>query len=109
MMLAAPQVTSGPEGVEVFVGQPMTLACEGKGFPVPSITWEFVGADGALVVLPGDDSSISVQIRGGPEALMVSSWVQINQGRRKDRGTYSCVVTNYKGSSRALAEVSVKT
>ncbi|XP_054261099.1 insulin-like growth factor-binding protein-related protein 1 [Macrosteles quadrilineatus] len=103
-----PQVTSGPENKSMFTGQPAVLDCEAKGFPVPSITWEFVSGDSSVVVLPGDNPLVSVQSRGGPESLMVSSWVQIQQARKSDSGTYSCVASNSEGTSRAVAQLSVQ-
>lgn len=62
----------------------------------------------AKLFVKGDDQTISVQLRGGPESLMVSSWMQITQGRIKDSGTYSCLANNDHGTARATASVLVK-
>lgn len=47
-------MASGPEDTVLKQGQPLQLSCEAKGYPVPSITWEFVASDGTLTVLPGE-------------------------------------------------------
>ncbi|CAB3389126.1 Hypothetical predicted protein, partial [Cloeon dipterum] len=54
-----------------------------------------------------DDQSVSVQVRGGPDAYMVTSWVQIMNLQVNFTGTYTCVATNDLGSSRADAHISV--
>ena len=56
----------------------------------------------------GDDQMIALQVRGGPETLMVSSWIQILKLRTTDAGTYTCIVLNKKGVARASATISVK-
>lgn len=50
---------------------------------------------------------IALQVRGGPEAFMVSSWVQILRVRATDAGVYSCTVVSKKGIVRAEATVQV--
>lgn len=54
LWISEPEVTSAPEAVNSLVGHPILLACETKGFPVPYITWEFVGSGKELVTLPGN-------------------------------------------------------
>ncbi|KAF4529637.1 hypothetical protein B566_EDAN011478 [Ephemera danica] len=79
------------------------------GFPIPDIHWEFKGDDGNIRNLPSDDLYVSVQVRGGPESYMVTSWVQIVDLRPTDTGTYTCVATNSEGVVRAPATVGVYT
>lgn len=55
----------------------------------------------------GDDNDLVVMIRGGPEANMVSTWLQIMALRESDVGTYICVATNSEGEARAAAELSL--
>ena len=50
---------------------------------------------------------IALQVRGGPEPYMVSSWVQILRARASDAGVYSCTVVSKKGIVRAEATVQV--
>lgn len=38
---------------------------------------------------------IALQVRGGPEPYMVSSWIQILRVRLTDAGVYSCLVVRY--------------
>lgn len=55
----------------------------------------------------GDDQMIALQVRGGPEPYMVSSWIQILRVRSTDAGIYSCTVVSKKGIVRAEATVQV--
>jgi hypothetical protein len=55
----------------------------------------------------GDDQMIALQVRGGPEPYMVSSWIQILRVRSSDAGIYSCTVVSKKGIVRAEATVIV--
>ena len=58
--------------------------------------------------IAGDDQYVAVQVRGGPEPLMVTTWVQIVNLRPSDTGTYTCVATNSEGEARASANVGVR-
>jgi hypothetical protein len=62
----------------------------------------------SLMNLAGDDLYVAVQVRGGPEPYMVTSWVQIVDLRPTDIGIYTCVATNSEGEARASAEVGVR-
>ena len=55
----------------------------------------------------GDDVMIALQVRGGPEPYMVSSWIQILKLRPDNIGTYTCTVTNVKGMVQASAGVNL--
>lgn len=50
---------------------------------------------------------IALQVRGGPEPYMISSWIQILRVRSTDAGIYSCTVVSKKGIVRAEATVQV--
>ncbi len=50
---------------------------------------------------------IALQVRGGPEPYMISSWIQILRVRSTDAGVYSCTVVSKKGIVRAEATVQV--
>ncbi|GLH13191.1 uncharacterized protein GBIM_17813 [Gryllus bimaculatus] len=78
------------------------------GYPTPNIIWEFKGEDGSFKVLPSDDLYVAVQMRGGPEPFMATSWVQIVDLRPSDSGTYTCVAGNSEGTARASATVSAR-
>lgn len=110
----------------------LALSCEARGYPIPSLIWEFESAaNGRRIKLPGkfkkkikktliliyvmkscngiigDDQMIALQVRGGPEPYMVSSWIQILRVRSTDAGIYSCTVVSKKGIVRAEATVQV--
>lgn len=65
-------------------------------------------SDMTLTNFPGDDLYVAVQVRGGPEPFMVTSWVQIVDLRPTDTGIYTCVATNSEGEARASAKVGVR-
>lgn len=105
---SAPWVTSGPEDVAGSLHQGLALDCEVKGYPIPGVHWEFQADSGNIRVLPSDDLYVAVQVRGGPEPFMVTSWVQIVDLRPTDTGIYTCVATNSEGEARASAKVGVR-
>ncbi|PSN40882.1 Insulin-like growth factor-binding protein-related protein 1 [Blattella germanica] len=90
----------------LFASEP-GLGLRGEGLPDPR---------GALGVQSrrqqhqhqGDDQYVAVQVRGGPEPFMVTTWVQIVALRPSDIGTYYCVATNSEGEARAAASVGVR-
>jgi len=103
----APSIVSPPEDSYGALGANLTLACEAHGFPAPTITWQFVSAKGETVWLPNDDQSVSVQMRGGPEPLMVTGWVQIMSLDPSYIGVYHCIAGNALGQVYAVANVGV--
>ncbi|KAE8736661.1 hypothetical protein FOCC_FOCC017883 [Frankliniella occidentalis] len=104
---AAPWIVTPPAPVQYVAGSPVSLECEVKGFPAPSPSWERISAEGIATPLPSDDASLVVMVRGGPEAFMASSWLQIMALRPEDVGTYICVATNSEGVARAAAELTI--
>ncbi|XP_071442885.1 insulin-like growth factor-binding protein-related protein 1 [Hetaerina americana] len=104
-----PIITSGPEDSTGIIGQPIALSCEVKGHPIPDIHWEFRSEDDRFSTigknLPSDDLYVAVQVRGGPEAYMTTSWVQIVDLRPSDVGVYTCVAINSEGVARSSAKV----
>lgn len=103
-----PTISSAPENVTANVNDDLALSCEVRGYPIPSLIWEFESAStGKKIKLPGDDQMIALQVRGGPEPYMVSSWIQILRVRPSDAGVYSCTVVSKKGIVRAEAAVTV--
>ncbi|GFG28520.1 hypothetical protein Cfor_06391 [Coptotermes formosanus] len=105
---SVPWVTSGPEDVAGALHQGLALDCEVKGYPIPGVHWEFQAENGNMRVLPSDDLYVAVQVRGGPEPFMVTSWVQIVDLRPSDTGIYTCVASNSEGEARASAKVGVR-
>ena len=39
--------------------------------------YQYDNVEGRTILLPSDDQDISIQMRGGPEPLMVTGWAQI--------------------------------
>ncbi|XP_047486066.1 insulin-like growth factor-binding protein-related protein 1 [Penaeus chinensis] len=105
---AAPVIMSPPEDAERPEGSILVLDCEVRGYPVPDVTWELNLKDGSSFKLPGDRSSLAVQVRGGPEPFMATGWVQIMRINKETVGTYSCVATNSEGEARASAKVQIR-
>lgn len=100
-----PLIVTAPSNQQLQIGQPLTLDCEVKGQPVPSVEWHFSGTQSQSRVLPGDDEMTAVQLRGGPESLMITSWLQIVSMRESDEGVYTCIAKNIHGEIQAQALV----
>jgi len=103
----APVIMSKPDDSYGPLGANLTLDCEARGHPAPTITWRFVNTEGKTIALPSDDQSISIQMRGGPEPMMVTSWAQIMSLDPSYIGIYHCIATNTEGSVAAFAGVGV--
>eukprot|EP00093_Oithona_nana_P000183 00183.XXX_2084_565_1 [CDS] Oithona nana genome sequencing. len=103
----APVIISRPDDSYGPLGANLTLDCEARGYPAPSITWRFVNTEGKTIALPSDDQSVSIQMRGGPEPMMVTSWAQIMSLDPSYIGIYHCIATNSEGSVAAFAGVGV--
>lgn len=59
-------------------------------------------------MLTDDDLYVAIQVRGGPEAYMTTSWVQIVDLRLSDEGTYNCIASNSEGIASASARVTIR-
>ena len=59
------------------------------------------------ISISDDDQSVSVQMRGGPEPLMVTGWVQIMSLDPSYIGVYHCIAGNALGQVYAVANVGV--
>ena len=46
MIISRPDDSYGPLGAN------LTLDCEARGYPAPSITWRFVNTEGKTIALP---------------------------------------------------------
>ncbi|KAF2359210.1 Insulin-like growth factor-binding protein IGFBP [Trinorchestia longiramus] len=103
--LTKPVIKTPPQSSKRQLGGILVLDCEAVGYPVPSITWELYKPDGLSIKLPNDDSSIAVQIRGGPEQHMVTGWVQIMKVTPDNVGTYVCNAENSQGATKATAVI----
>ena len=52
MLRLAPVIISAPENSYGPLGANLTLDCEARGFPAPTITWQFVSTEGKTISLP---------------------------------------------------------
>jgi len=103
----SPVIMSPPEDSYGPLGANLTLDCEARGFPAPTITWQFLSTDGKTISLPSDDQSVSIQMRGGPEPLMVTGWMQIMSLDPSYIGDYHCIASNSEGKAFSKASVGV--
>eukprot|EP00095_Tigriopus_kingsejongensis_P007134 maker-scaffold687_size111633-snap-gene-0.24 protein:Tk07134 transcript:maker-scaffold687_size111633-snap-gene-0.24-mRNA-1 annotation:"insulin-like growth factor-binding protein 7 precursor" len=103
----APVIISPPSDSYGPLGANLTLDCEARGYPAPVITWQFVSVKGETISLPSDDQSVAIQMRGGPEPMMVTGWAQIMSLDPSYIGTYHCIATNDQGQVYAMASVGV--
>ena len=65
------------------------------------ISWQYETVEGETVFLPSDDQDISIQMRGGPEANMVTGWAQILTLEPGYSGVYHCIAENTQVSRAA--------
>lgn len=102
-------ISTGPRDVVAYVKQIVVLSCEVRGYPIPTITWEFVSQDNTRKkTLPSDIPHIAIQSRGGPSDFMTTSWVQIIRLDPLDAGVYTCVAKNDLGHTKASARVTIR-
>lgn len=103
----SPVIQSPPKDSYGPLGANLTLDCEARGFPAPTITWQFLSTEGETISLPSDDQSVSIQMRGGPEPLMVTGWMQIMSLDPSYIGDYHCIASNSEGKAFSKASVGV--
>jgi len=103
----APVIISPPSDTYGPTGANLTLDCEARGFPAPTISWQYDNVEGRTILLPSDDQDISIQMRGGPEPLMVTGWAQILALDPSYSGMYHCIAANSEGRVAAQAAVGV--
>lgn len=103
----APVIISPPRDSYGPLGANLTLDCEARGYPAPTINWQFSSNEGKTFSLPSDDQKISIQMRGGPEPMMVTSWAQIMALDPSYIGIYHCIASNSEGKVYAIASVGV--
>ncbi|ODM98612.1 Insulin-like growth factor-binding protein-related protein 1 [Orchesella cincta] len=107
--VSAPWMPTAIENATVVEGDDVSLSCEVKAFPSAVIHWEFVSStyNSGTKILPGDDSSVVVVVRGGPEQTMSTSWIQIIAVTNERQGMYYCVARNSEGVTRSPATVTI--
>jgi hypothetical protein len=104
----APEITLPPVSVANKTGSNVFLTCEAAGVPLPVVEWVYTAQTGKQIVYPTDDDRISTLVRGGPNAHVLTSWLQIQSLQRNDQGTYTCVASNTLGKVEKSCTVSVE-
>ena len=109
-------------------GSNVFLTCEAAGVPLPVVEWVYTAQTGGKqIVYPSkirismsfkmlnyllfnlaDDDRISTLVRGGPNAHVLTSWLQIQSLQRNDQGTYTCVASNTLGKTEKACMVTVE-
>lgn len=51
-IFSAPVIISRPDDSYGPLGANLTLDCEARGYPAPTITWRFVNTEGKTIALP---------------------------------------------------------
>jgi hypothetical protein len=105
---SAPEITLPPVSVSNKTGSNVFLTCEAAGVPLPVVEWVYTAQTGKQIVYPTDDDRISTLVRGGPNAHVLTSWLQIQSLQRNDQGTYTCVASNTLGKIEKSCTVSVE-
>ncbi|KAM7101455.1 kazal-type serine protease inhibitor domain-containing protein 1-like [Ciconia maguari] len=101
---SAPVISMPPQDVQNFTGNDVIFGCEVSAYPMPHLEWK---KKGNKMFLPGDDTHISVQARGGPQKYGVTSWLQIQGLKKSDEGVYICHTKNKYGATYATARLKV--
>lgn len=105
---SAPEITLPPVSVSNKTGSNVFLTCEAAGVPLPVVEWVYTAPTGKQVVYPTDDDRISTLVRGGPNAHVLTSWLQIQSLQPIDQGTYTCVASNTLGRVEKSCTVNVE-
>ncbi|XP_022107057.1 protein sidekick-1-like [Acanthaster planci] len=89
----AASIVVPPENKEVILGEDLTLTCEARGDPTPSIIWK---KDAAVISAGGRRT-----VGNSGQLLHIGSLIGL------DQGTYTCEVSNTYGTDSASAYVDV--
>ncbi|KAI4891842.1 hypothetical protein NFI96_029008 [Prochilodus magdalenae] len=104
----APTIVTAPGEVWNVTGSQVFLSCEAIGIPTPVVTWKKISNDKRkMLLLPGDQENLAIQVRGGPEKHEVTGWVLISPLAKKDAGSYECHASNAKGEASAVGSIHV--
>jgi hypothetical protein len=105
---SAPEITLPPVSVSNKTGSNVFLTCEAAGVPLPVVEWVYTPSTGKQIVYPTDDDRISTLVRGGPNAHVLTSWLQIQTLQHSDQGTYTCIASNSLGKVEKSCKVFVE-
>ncbi|KAK4469031.1 hypothetical protein MN116_007496 [Schistosoma mekongi] len=83
----------------VVEGANVTLICEARGYPIPTITWYFNKPNQKQdkIQMPGNYKDVTVSVRGGTEETHTISYLQITSFSLEYEGEYVCMADNIVG------------
>ncbi|CAH8505365.1 unnamed protein product [Heterobilharzia americana] len=83
----------------VTEGTNVTLICEARGYPIPTITWYFNKPNEKQdkIQMPGNYKDVTVSVRGGTEETHTISYLQITNFSLEYEGEYVCMADNIVG------------
>lgn len=94
------------EDVTNKTGGSITLTCEVKGWPLPTVEW-FVERDNEQHPVKLDNVRVSVNTKNEQRRGELTSWLQIVGVSKLDSGIYICKAHNAKGSIADRAYLTV--
>lgn len=101
-----PKIVSAPQNIMALNGSQVSMTCEAKAWPAPTIQW-LHSKDDTVIELPGNISHVAVQSRNGPGADEITSWLLLPRVTKEDEGTYVCKAQNNVGSNSASANITI--
>nr|CAH8842518.1 unnamed protein product [Trichobilharzia regenti] len=83
----------------VTEGTNVTLICEARGYPIPTISWYFNRPNQKQdkIQMPGNYKDVTVSVRGGTEETHTISYLQIVNFSLDYEGEYVCMADNIVG------------
>ncbi|CAH8512716.1 unnamed protein product [Schistosoma intercalatum] len=95
----APSVKLTVLNQTVIEGTNVTLICEARGYPLPTITWYFNKPNQKQdkIQMPGNYKDFTVSVRGGTEETHTISYLQITNFILEYEGEYVCMADNIVG------------
>ena len=99
-ILARPEILKSPKSQTLNESQPATFYCMGTGIPVPEIIWRKNGKEITNFTKYNITTNGGINDRG--------STLKIHNLEYKDRGNFSCTITNRKSFENQTAVLTVQ-